>query len=104
MPSCIHITLIPFFFIASITTTGTSSDLLKTSTTSTSSGISDMDGYDFLPSTSVMVGFTGITLYPRSIRYLGTSEQAFLHFLTFLLLQYFLSHRFFSIQNQNVDL
>jgi hypothetical protein len=64
--------LIPFFFIASITTTGTSSDFLKTSTTSISSGISAMDEYDFLPSTSVMVGFTGITLYPCSIRYLGT--------------------------------
>src|SRR5919109_2905417 len=77
IPDCIQITLIPFFFIASPTTGGTSSDLLNTSTTSTCSGISETLAYDFLPSTSFVVGFTGITLYPFSIRYFGTKLAGF---------------------------
>src|ERR671922_1907085 len=77
IPDFIQITFIPFFFIASSTTGGTSSDLLNTSTTSTCSAISEILAYDFLPSTSFVVGFTGITLYPFSIRYFGTKLAGF---------------------------
>ena len=59
---------IPFFFMAS-SMGGTSSDLQNILTMSTCSGTSDTLEYDFLPRTSVAVGFTGMTLYPFSIRY-----------------------------------
>src|SRR5687768_14440264 len=63
--------------MASSTTGRTSSDLLNMSTMSTCSGTSDTLGYVFLPRTSVVVGFTGMTLYPFSIRYWGTKLAGF---------------------------
>src|SRR5215207_9103471 len=90
MPDCIQITFIPFLFMASSTTIGTSSDLLNTSTISTCSGTSEILAYDFLPRTFDVVGFTGIILYPFSIRYFGTKLAGFPQCLTFLPLQYFL--------------
>src|SRR5918996_5961654 len=77
MPDCIQITFTPFLFMASSTIIGTSSDLLNTSTISTCSGTSEILAYDFLPRTSDVVGFTGITLYPFSIRYFGTKLAGF---------------------------
>src|ERR687890_2875549 len=77
MPDCIQITFTPFLFTASSTIIGTSSDLLNTSTISTCSGTSEILAYDFLPTTSDVVGFTGIILYPFSIRYFGTKLAGF---------------------------
>jgi hypothetical protein len=74
-----------FFLITSSKTAGTSSDLLNTSTISIFSGTCVIHGYDFLPITSVNVGFTGITL-------------------TFLLLQYFSIDRIPLFQNLNMNL
>jgi hypothetical protein len=50
------------FLTTSSITAGISSDFLNTSTISILSEISAILGYAFFPRTSVMVGFTGITL------------------------------------------